>query len=86
MSNRYTTEDIITKFKKVHGDFYEYEKVNYTSWKGKVTIICKIHGEFLQKVNNHIDGQGCRECSILRRAEKRNHGYDAFVEKSNYIP
>ena len=28
----------------------------------KGTIICKIHGEFLQTPNNHLSGKGCAKC------------------------
>jgi hypothetical protein len=50
----YTTEEWVTKAKEIHGDIYNYEKVDYKTNKSKVIIICKIHGEFLQNAKNHI--------------------------------
>ena len=44
----YTTEDFIKLSKKVHGDKYDYSKVNYINMKTPVTIICPKHGEFKQ--------------------------------------
>jgi hypothetical protein len=44
----------------VHGDKYDYSLVDFNSIKDKVKIICKIHGEFEQKAENHIKRkQGC---------------------------
>ena len=59
-----SNEDILEKFKEVHGDTYNYSKVDYKSAKSKVTIICKIHGEFEQTANNHIYGNGCFICNV----------------------
>ena len=42
------TKEFIAKAKAVHGDKYDYSKVNYVKNTTKVTIICKIHGEFEQ--------------------------------------
>lgn len=49
-------------FKKIHGERYDYSKVIYTSSKSKVNIICKIHGEFWQRPNDHMSGSGCPKC------------------------
>ena len=41
-------------FKQVHGDLYDYSKVNYINRNIKVKIICSIHGEFLQSPQLHL--------------------------------
>jgi very-short-patch-repair endonuclease len=41
---------------------YDYSKTDYRGVTAKVTIICSKHGEFLQKANNHLNGQGCPFC------------------------
>lgn len=41
-------EIFIEKAKKVHGDKYDYSKVNYIDNKTKICIICPEHGEFWQ--------------------------------------
>lgn len=66
-----TTESFIQKAKNVHGDKYDYSKVNYVNNREKVIIICPIHGEFKQKPLDHIHGCGCPECGkSLDKAEK----------------
>ena len=53
MSKKLTTEDFIRKAKLVHGDKYDYSKVDYKGNKEKVCIICPEHGEFWQSPVNH---------------------------------
>jgi hypothetical protein len=40
-------EEFIEKAKRVHGNKYDYSKVELTKVKDKVTIICPEHGEFI---------------------------------------
>jgi len=61
--NRLTTEEVICKFKEIHGDKYDYSKVKYNSYKSYVTIICPEHGEFEQLVESHLHGGNCVKCN-----------------------
>jgi hypothetical protein len=58
-----TTETFIEKAKKIHGNKYDYSKVEYNGYEKKVKIICPIHGEFEQTPDSHLQGSGCRQCS-----------------------
>lgn len=58
-----TTEEFIAKAKAVHGDRYDYSKVEYVNASTKVCIICKKHGEFWQRPSHHTDGRGCSKCA-----------------------
>lgn len=58
-----TTEDFIKDAIAVHGDRYNYSKVEYTDSKSDVIIICKEHGEFPQSPNAHLRGSGCKYCA-----------------------
>ena len=55
-------DDFILKAREIHGDKYDYSLVEYKNNKTKVCIICPVHGEFWQKPNNHLIGQGCPYC------------------------
>lgn len=57
------TESFIKKAKKIHGDKYDYSKVDYKNNRTKVCIICPTHGEFWQRPSKHLIGQGCPICS-----------------------
>lgn len=59
---RSNTTDFINKAIIVHGDRFDYSNVVYKSAFDKVEIICHDHGSFLQKPNNHLNGQGCPKC------------------------
>jgi len=59
---RKSTEWFVQKAHEVHGDKYDYSKVNYVDANTKVCIICKKHGEFWQLPSNHIKGHGCVKC------------------------
>lgn len=60
------TESFIAKARAIHGDFYDYSKVEYIDEHTKVCIIDPDYGEFWQQPNAHLNGRG----SWARRAEK----------------
>jgi very-short-patch-repair endonuclease/Zn finger protein HypA/HybF involved in hydrogenase expression len=60
---------IIDKFKKIHGDLYDYSKVTYNGCGSDVTIICKTHGEFVQPVKRHLEGGICPKCLWRSKGE-----------------
>ena len=39
-----TTEEFINKAKEVHGDKYDYSKIEYVNMSTPVIIVCKEHG------------------------------------------
>ena len=59
-----TTPQFIKNAKGIHGDTYAYSLVNYRTSYSKVEIICKEHGSFWQRPNNHLNGQGCPSCEV----------------------
>ena len=66
MSNRKTKEQFIEKAIEIHGDKYDYSKVEYKKAIDKVILICKEHGEFLQQSNLHLMGSGCKKCYHIK--------------------
>jgi len=76
-----TTEEFIEKARKVHGDRYDYSKVDYKNSETKICIICSKHGEFWQIPYGHLTSSGCLQCQ--REANKMS--FDKFVEKARKI-
>ena len=71
-----TTEQFINKSKVVHGELYDYSKTVYGSSNTEsVTIICKEHGEFLQRPMDHLEGCGCTNCTSFGGAEQELRDY-----------
>ncbi len=76
---RKSSKEFIEDAKKVHGDKYDYSKVVYTNAHGRVTIICKKHGEFEQKANHHSGGRGCPKCAYLRSASAHKDATHFYI-------
>lgn len=72
-----TTSKFIERAKAVHGDRYDYSKVDYKRSNNPVTIICPIHGEFQQKPAAHLSGHGCNICN----PPKTLSSHEEFVAK-----
>ena len=62
--NALSKEEFFRRIKKIHGDKYDYSKVNFSATNKDITIICRDHGEFEQRANSHMHGSGCYKCSI----------------------
>ena len=80
-----TTEEFITKAKAVHGDRYDYSKVKYINNQTKVCIICPIHGDFIQRPLDHIQGSGCPECGKVKNVESRRKTTDHFIDEARKV-
>ena len=80
-----TTEQFIEKAIKVHGDKYDYSKVEYVNNKTKICIICPKHGEFWQKPSSHLSGNGCNLCAIDRLIIKKTLTTEQFIEKARKV-
>ena len=62
-----TTEEFIERAREVHGDAFDYSKVDMDNRddKGRVLIRCKKCGsEFWQRPDKHLDGNGCMNCYV----------------------
>ena len=54
MGKYLTTDIFIQRAIKLHGDRFDYSKVDYKKALSKVTITCRIHGDFEQPRNNYV--------------------------------
>lgn len=61
-NNMITLNEFIAQSNKIHNYKYRYDNVVYINKKTKVNITCLKHGDFLQKPQNHLSGQGCPKC------------------------
>jgi hypothetical protein len=66
---RDTQAEFIQKAVAAHSDLYHYTKVLYHNSQTKVEIKCPEHGVFRMKPNNHISGQGCPDCGLMKTIE-----------------
>jgi hypothetical protein len=85
MSRRLTIEEFIQKAKVVHGDKYDYSKVDYINNRIKIKIICLEHGEFKQIPINHLKGKGCLKCGYKNQWKIRKITTYNFIDKAKLI-
>ncbi len=56
----------IYRANKLHKGRYSYGSSVYgNSDKDKLTVTCKVHGDFSISANKHLRNQGCAECSTM---------------------
>ena len=74
--NKVSTADLEQRFKEeaaaIHGKRYDYSAVSYVgkNSQDKVTIVCRLHGEFSQTYGKHVGRKdGCPKCSKGRFGE-----------------
>jgi hypothetical protein len=75
-------QEFIKKSKEIHGDKYDYSKVDYKNTRDKIRIICPLHGEFLQSPGNHIIGQECPICGRKKANDKHKIGTEKFINRA----
>ena len=64
---RKSSKEFIKNAIAIHGDKYDYSKVNYINSQTPVVIICPKHGEFKQKPSIHLRGSGCPKCKSSKK-------------------
>ena len=86
MPKKITLSEFIEKAKKVHGDKYDYSRMEYKGNHSKACIICPQHGEFWQTPNNHLRGKGCPKCAREKIYDKsRRMTTEEFIAKAREI-
>ena len=98
MVKKMSTDEFIRRARIVHGDKYDYSKSDCENRdnKGRVCIIChkldgdgNEHGEFWQRPNSHIRGDGCRKCSNENtsriNSRKQSKTREEFITDANNV-
>lgn len=92
----YSTEEFVSKVKStlkdINGDEFDYSKVSYIDRTTKVTVTCKVHGDFEMHPGNAIhSGSGCPECGrilahreFLRPIGKLKEDISKVLDPSKY--
>lgn len=81
-----TTEEFIKKGIEVHGDEYTYDNTNFVGWNTKVTITCKIHGDFEISPRHFIYRKhGCNKCRRRHISESKMFTQEEFLKKAREV-
>jgi hypothetical protein len=78
-TKKYTQVEFIKKANKIHNNLYDYSLVQYKNNKTKIKIICKEHGEFESRPDQHLNRKsGCPKC-----ANNILYSKEEFIKRSN---
>ncbi len=65
---------------KLHGNQYDYSKVDITGKLKKVEIICKDHGSFFMMPSLHLRGEGCKLCNKTNLLNCERRLYQILID------
>jgi hypothetical protein len=76
------TKYFINQAIEVHGDKYDYSKVNWMGAFSKILIYCKIHNEYFEQVAHyHLSGCGCSKCGEILKMKKITKSETLYIEQ-----
>jgi hypothetical protein len=67
---------------QLHEGFYTYTPAEISGNQTKVIITCPVHGEFSQRVDVHLRGQGCKQCGYQRNGHQSQLGMSEFLRRA----
>jgi hypothetical protein len=80
--NKLSQEDVITQFKEVHGDEFDYSKVVYINTNTPVEVYCRKHDFiFTPTPKNHKNGAKCTHCGREEQIKKAKKGLEQFIKE-----
>lgn len=77
---RINTEEFIRRCELLYCGEYDYTNSIFTTSHAKITVTCKIHGDFSIAAYSHLQGHGCAKCLGVIRAFKPKDYSDKQVE------
>lgn len=80
-----TYEYSVSRFHETHNFLYEYPRFIYKDAEQIITVKCKKHGEFQQKILNHYSGAGCSRCSVEGKADVNRWDKEKLIVKLQSI-
>lgn len=89
-----TKETFVEQANFAHNNKYSYDNFVYVNTMTAGLITCKLHGDFKQAPNSHLNKQGCPICgknSLIKTKEEfvaqsnRNHNFKYSYDKFVYI-
>jgi len=80
------TESFIALGIKHFGSKYDYSETAYRGKLSPVTIICPIHGRFVQRAQEHTEGHGCLKCAQEQRKETYLLPKEIWIKRMEKYP
>lgn len=80
MPRKLTKEQFIENSIKIHGDKYDYSKVEYIDNMTHVEIFCKKHNEYFPQTPNLHRRSGCPKCGEESRIKSQTKTKEDFIK------
>lgn len=82
-----TKEEVIERFRAIHGDQYDYSFVEYSGMNTPVDVYCPKHRiHFFPRPANHINNAtGCPECYLEKSSEEKRTTVGDYIKKARLI-
>ncbi|MFZ3185574.1 MAG: hypothetical protein WA173_15690 [Pseudomonas sp.] len=85
IARRQSLGEFIAKAQHKHEGKYSYDQIKNYSASSKVSIVCPEHGAFMMEPSNHLSGQGCKACGVIRRSNKCRSSAEEFIAQAHCI-
>lgn len=80
-----STQQYIIDARKVHDNRYDYSKVEYDGIYSLINIECPVHGMFIQRAHDHLNGCGCPSCTKSGyKSNQKGYLYIQIVNEDVY--
>ena len=84
-SRRLKKDDVLSRLKNVHGDSLRFRIDEYENIRQKISVSCRLHGNFRSSIGNLFAGRGCPKCSRARTAKSRSLSNDDWIKKAKAV-
>ena len=82
---RYSKEELIQKLNELHNYKFTYILDNYKNTNQIINIICPDHGSFPQRVDSHLSGAQCSQCSLDSKFKSSEEWIEIFNTVHNNL-
>ena len=81
-----TQQEFIKKAINKHNNSYDYTNTTYINSRTPINIICNSCNRTISiKANNHLQGQGCKPCSMKKFGSTQRKTLTTFIAEANKI-
>ena len=85
LNKKSNKEEFVKKSKKIYGDKFNYDLVEYIDWKTGVKILCNdCNNIFLRPPNDHLRNKGCLQCKKFTTQQFVLKAEEMHGDKYNY--
>ena len=80
-----TTDELVKRFNIIHKNKFDYPLMICSNINSRIKIICPTHGEFKQRLSDHLYGHGCNLCAIDKNIALKRNNLQNLINRANMI-